>query len=347
MNTFLAEKINERKLPELRSKEEMLDLLLREEYGYIPPVPSEITFDVQNNYIPNFCAGKAESKKIIANCLIGDKTFSFPFYAVIPVKEGKYPFFIHINFRDDVPDRYMPSEELVDNGFAVFSFCYGDVTSDDGDFTNGLAGILYEIGKRNPTDAGKISMWAWAAHRVMDYAYLNSEKLDLSCAVVCGHSRLGKTALLTAATDERFNFAYSNNSGCSGAAIFRGKQGETAENICDAFPYWFCENFSKYGNYEYEMSFDQHYLLASIAPRFVCVGSATRDLWADPVSEFLSCVAASKAFNKPFECADRLPQVNDTWFNGDIGYHLREGLHYFCREDWNNLIKFINMHRRR
>ena len=344
MNTFLTEKLNERALPKLRSRSEMLDLLLREEYGYLPPTPINMTFEVQENYIPNFCAGKADAKKIIANCVMGDKRFSFPFYAVIPVNEGKHPFFVHINFRDDIPDRYMPSEELVDNGFAVFSFCYKDITSDDEDFTNGLAGILYENGKREPTDAGKLSMWAWAAQRVMDYAYLNSGNLDLNCAIVCGHSRLGKTALLAAATDKRFKFAYSNDSGCSGAAIFRGKEGETAEKIYDVFPYWFCENFGKYGEGEREMSFDQHYLLASIAPRFVCVGSATKDAWADPVSEFLSCVAASKAFNKPLVCAERLPIVNDMWFEGDIGYHFREGLHYFGREDWLRLIEFIRLH---
>lgn len=345
MKSFLDGKINERNLPRILPREEMLDLLLKEEYGYIPPIPTEMSFEVQDNYIPNFCAGKAEAKRIVANCVMGDKTFAFPFYAVFPVKDGKYPFFVHINFRDDIPDRFMPSEELVDNGFAVFSFCYKDVTSDDGDFTNGLAGVLYENGKRKPSDAGKLSMWAWASQRVLDYACINSEKLDLNCAVVCGHSRLGKTALLTAATDERFKFAYSNNSGCGGAAIFRGKKGETAEKIYSAFPYWFCENFGKYGNCENEMKFDQHYLLASIAPRFVCVGSATEDAWADPVSEFLSCVAAGEAFNKSFECDDRLPVVNDMWFNGDIGYHFREGLHYFGREDWNRLIEFVNSHK--
>ena len=88
--------------------------------------------------------------------------------------------------------------------------------------------ILYKDGKRKPNDAGKIAMWAWAAQRVMDYAQTLVDVLDLKNGVVCGHSRLGKTALLAAATDERFAFVYSNNSGCSGAAVTRKKQGETA-----------------------------------------------------------------------------------------------------------------------
>ena len=341
---MLKEMLNERKLPELKSREEMMNILFEEEYGFMPAPPEKLEFEVKEKVIPSFCAGKAVANKITAKCVVKGKEYSFPFYATIPTESGKYPFFIHINFRDCVPDRYMPTEELVDNGFAVFSFNYEDVTSDDGDFTNGLAGVLYDNGNRGANDAGKIAMWAWAAHRVMDYAYTREDILDLDRTVVCGHSRLGKTALLTAATDERFKFAYSNDSGCSGAAITRGKGGESVEKICNRFPYWFCENYKKYIGNEYNMPFDQHYLVASIAPRFVCVGSASEDLWADPVSEMLNCVASSSAFKNGFVYDDKLPEIGDRYFEGDIGYHLRKGLHYFSREDWNRLIEFINKH---
>ena len=263
-----------RKLPSLKSREEMLSLLLDEEYGRLPPNPEKLTFEVVDKPIVNrFCASKATLHKVIAKCILNGNEFSFPFYRTLPTAPGKHPFFVHINFRPDVPDRYMPSEELVDNGFAVFSFCYTDITSDNGDFTDGLAGILYHEGKRNPNDAGKIAMWAWAAQRIMDYAVTLSDVLDLDRAVVCGHSRLGKTALLAAATDTRFTFAHSNDSGCSGAAITRGKVGEQAFDICKRFPYWFCENYLKYANNEHLMPFDQHWLIALAAPRPVYVAS--------------------------------------------------------------------------
>ena len=85
-------------------------------------------------------------------------------------------------------------------------------------------------------------MWAWAAQRVMDYA-ITLDCLNKNRGTVCGHSRLGKTALLAAATDERFFCAYSNDSGCGGAAISRKKDGEKINDICKAFPYWFCDNY--------------------------------------------------------------------------------------------------------
>ncbi len=338
--------LNKRGLPEMPARAQAIELLLREEYGYLPPVPEALSFEVEENIVRNFCAGKAMLNKITAHCKLKGREFAFPFYATIPTKEGRYPFFIMINFRADVPDRYMPTEELIDNGFAVLSFCYQDVTSDDGDFTNGLAGVLYPDGTRPVDGAGKLAMWAWAAQRVMDYAE-RLPMLDLDRAVVCGHSRLGKTALLAAATDARFSIAYSNDSGCSGAALSRGKEGERVRDICNRFPYWFCENYLAYINREDAMPFDQHWLIGSIAPRPVLVGSASEDAWADPCSEMLACMAASSAYEREgvvgFLCQNRFAEVGEAYFEGTVGYHLRAGRHYFSREDWHRLIEFVRL----
>ena len=342
---MLKEILAERGVPALRTREEMLEIMQKEVYGYMPPKPDRLEWTVKNNYIGAFCAGKATAQYVELTAYWGEKSFKFPFIATIPTAQGPHPFFIHINFRPNVPDRYMHSEEIVDNGFACLSFCYEDVTKDNADFTSGLAGVLYENGERGLHDAGKIAMWAWAAQRVMDYAE-SEDRLDKSCAIVCGHSRLGKTALLCGATDERFKFAHSNNSGCGGASITRGKIGEKVADITNMFPYWFCENYKQYANRESEMPFDQHYMIASVAPRYAYVASAAEDLWAAPDSEMLSCVAASEAYEKMglvgFACNDRLPEIGDVYHEGNIGFHMRAGLHYFSREDWNKLIAFIN-----
>ncbi len=341
---MLTQILERRNIPHLLQKEEMLDILQEEVYGWMPPKPNCITWEIKEDYVKHFCANKASFSKVTITCeLLGEK-FSFPVSCVIPKGMRKHPFFVHINFRPDVPDRYQPTEELVDHGYAVLSFCYNDVTQDNGDMTDGLANILYKNGMRKANNPGKIAMWAWAAQRVMDYAQ-TLDNLDMSKSIVCGHSRLGKTALLAGATDERFQYVYSNDSGCTGAAITRDKQGETVADICNKFPYWFCENYKKYIDKEHEMPFDQHYLIASIAPRYVCIGSAVEDTWADPVSEMLGCVAASPAYEKlyakGFVSENRLPEVGDMFFEGNIGYHMRGGAHYFSREDWLKLIEFI------
>lgn len=341
---LLSALLRERNLPALTDRDSMLDVLQRECYGYLPPKPDAVCFAVEEDTIRSFCGGKAQLHRVTANCTIGEKTFSFPFFAAMPGDQARHPFFIHINFREDVPDRYMPTEEIIDNGFAVLSFCHDDVTTDNGDFTNGLAGVLYPDGKRAPTDAGKIALWAWAAQRVMDWAVTQTDALDTECGIVCGHSRLGKTALFAAATDPRFAFAYSNDSGCSGAALARGTKGETVRDIYTRFPFWFCERYGQYVDHEDDMPFDQHYLIASVAPRFVLVGSASEDEWADPVSEQLACLAAASAFPGGFVCPDRLAETDEVFLDGDLGYHLRRGKHCFTRDDWHRLFRFVHLH---
>jgi len=252
-----------------------------------------------------------------------------------------------LNFRDLVPDIYYPAEEICDNGFAVLTVCYKDVTSDNGDFDDGAAGAAFGGRERGDADGGKIALWAWAASRVMDYAE-TLPQLDPARAFVAGHSRLGKTALLAGALDPRFACAVSNDSGCSGAAVSRGKQGETVKDICTRFPYWFCNNYQKYMENESALPFDQHFLVAAMAPRKVYVASAAEDLWADPASEYLACAAADEVYKKlgmtGFVRPDRLPEPGDKFHDGDIGYHLRSGQHYFSREDWLYIMEYVRKH---
>ncbi len=333
----------------LAKRELIKDVLQKEEYGYLPAKPDSVSVKVISSD-PGFCAGKAPLEMLMLKAEFGGKEFSFPFCSVVPAGKTNIPAFIHITFRKEVPDKYMPSEEICDNGFAMFSFCYNDVTADNNDFTDGLAGVLFggrRIDERTGDECGKIAMWAWAAMRVMDYV-MTVPCIDKGNVAVAGHSRLGKTALLAGAFDERFAFTFSNNSGCSGAAITRSKVGEKVKDICTRFPFWFCRNYRKYMDNEQEMPFDQHFLLSLAAPRKVYAASAEADSWADPASEYLSCAAASPVYSywgmRGFIAADRYPEAGDIFHEGNIGYHLRKGRHYFSREDWLRDMEFIKAH---
>lgn len=330
-------------LPALKSREEMLDTLQKEVYGYLPAAPTNIEF-TSNDITPlDYCNGKAELYALVAKCTVNGQEFSFPFRMVMPKNATeKVPFFLFIGFYKG-NSKYQATEAVIDKGYAIIYYDYQDIASDDGKFDNGLSTILYPNGKRGDTDPGKVAMWAWGAHRMMDYAESISDKLDLSRSAVCGHSRTGKAALLAGATDTRIQFTYSNESGCSGSAISRRKAGESIARITGTFPYWFCKNYKYWAGREAEMPFDQHWLLASIAPRKVLVGSASKDINADPLSEQLGCLTASPAFKNGFAC-DVMAVAGDAFLEGDIGYHLREGSHAFTETDWLRAVEFINYH---
>jgi hypothetical protein len=86
-------------------------------------------------------------------------------------------------------------------------------------------------------------------------------------------------------------------------------------------------------------------MVHSCSIRKVLIGSAAEDWWADPLAEQLCCVAASPAFRRGFVCPDHVAAPGEAFLQGDIGYHLRKGLHYFSRTDWHRLMEFVRLHR--
>ncbi len=354
-----------RNLPALKSREEMKNILLDNVYGRLPEIAYSCTVGEPTVVEGRMCGGKAVLSTAKMTISAERGSHSFPISELLHRDGEKHPFFVFMNFHS-VPSLYYPVEEIAEAGFDVLSIRYTDVTSDDDDFTNGLAGILMPPHARESENggaaAGKLALWAFAASRLLDYAG-EIDCLDMSRAAVIGHSRLGKTALLAGMLDERFNFVFANDSGCGGDSLSKGSlgalgttgrtggHGESISQITKNFPQWFCPNFRKYADKNYSEIFDQHYLVASIAPRHVYVGSASADDWADPDSQFLSCAAASKAYEAAGlrglvrGKSDDFPKVGDFFHDGMIGYHLRYGCHFLSRNDWQMYMKYMNAHK--
>ncbi len=319
---------------------EMLAILENEIYGHAPAAPKVRASVTEASQKYGSFAGKATVDKVSISFDTERGEFSFPCVQVVPKSDKRLPVFVLINFRPDVPDRYYPAEELVDEGFAVVSLCYNDITADKDD-ESGLA-TMYS---RDKYDWGKLRMWAFAMSRVIDYLQ-TTDYADMSRIATVGHSRLGKTSLICAAFDERVALACANDSGCAGDAITRDKRGERIRFITETFPYWFCPKYNEYTDRENFLPFDQHFLLACIAPRKLSLGAAVEDIWADPDSQYLSACAASPAWEllgyKGFVHPDRLPAAEECFDEGSIRFHLRNGSHYFSRTDWLVYINSLN-----
>lgn len=358
-----------------KRRTEIYRLFENEEYGIAPAwtgkvISKELVSD------QNALNGTATMREIMLILRNGSKVHSIKLLLYLPKNVKKAPLFLGYNFNgnhtvtddpkialadiwprkpSDAPVKGNESErgtsysnwqvnELISGGYGLATIYYCDVDPDfDDGFKNGVHALFGQA--PDNTSWGSVAAWAWGLSRALDYLQTVPE-VDTRKVAVFGHSRLGKAALWAGASDKRFAMVISNNSGCGGAALSKRIYGETVGSINRAFPHWFCENFNNYNENEAALPFDQHELLALIAPRPVYVASAQDDQWADPKGEFLSCVAASpvyKLLGKEGLPATEMPAVNSPVM-GTIGYHIRTGGHDVTLYDWQQYIRFADKH---
>ncbi len=300
---------------EQKRRPELLDIFFSQEYGYTPQGTVDVSYELLAEKT-DAIDGLATAQQVMFTFKGQGKEVKALALVYIPNnREGTVPVFIGYNFQGNhntTTDEWVlyspyferlspgdallergaqvsrwPVKEIIHRGYAVVTMCYHDIFPDK---SNGEAQSIIPLLPQTEVADSRwkaIGAWAWGSSRIADWveqqAWANKDQMS-----IVGHSRQGKAALWAGVQDTRFKVVISNDSGCGGAALSKREFGETVDAITSSFPHWFCKNFSKYSNREQELPFDQHELLALVAPRHLYVASASEDSWADPKGEYLA-----------------------------------------------------------
>ncbi len=342
-------------------------------YGYLP-APCRVRGKVIHEDARAF-DGKATLREI--QLRFGDDDKAPPVYLLLVVpneRTGPAPVFLGLSFEgnhalvDDpkvrLPDTWMyPNRAGVKNnrateagrgkakevwaidqaiarGYAIATLYNGELDPDVKEQRGGLRPYFDPDEK-----CATIAFWAWGLHRVVDYL-LTRDDIDPKRIAVVGHSRLGKTALVAAAFDERIGLAVPHQAGCGGTAPSRGKIGESVARINSSFPHWFNANFKKFSGRPEYLPFDQHCLAALVAPRPLLFTNAVKDTWANPDGQFEVLKAAEPVYR--LLKAGGLESPNKPEIGvlsaGKLGYFIRPGEHSMTRADWKIYLDFADRH---
>ncbi len=345
-----GEKINSRMVWEDFRRDEIIALFEHFVYGERPKVvPDELAFETET-------VNEDLDGVLIRHIKITLDGFSFTVNSYTPKDAKKVPVFItythetydlKYDIEKDLNPDFMPIGDIVRRGYGVIIMKLCSVYPDRFYVYEHKTGIFTAYPKsdknRRDSDWASVSAWAYATSRIVDYIETD-ELFDPERIAVAGHSRMGKTALWSGATDDRIAYVISNSSGCGGAAMQRGKEGEQIEYITRNTD-WFNKNYAKYDRYTEMLPVDQHMLLALIAPRYLYIQSSELDTWSDPTAERRSAKLASEVYALYGRRGIVIPEddeieISTPYHKGLIGHHTRPGKHQMTALDWDMFIAF-------
>ena len=363
-----------------KRRPELKELFQYYMYGYAPPAPEKITAKVER-VDAEFFGGKATKKEVTIS--FGPRGTPPIHLLLVTPNERKRPApaFVGLNFCGNhtlvtdpsvaLPEVWMPERcpgcvdnratdagrgqqidvwnlaGSIDRGYAVATFYSGDVDPDKPDFADGVHPHYFKPGQTQPGkhDWGTIAAWAWGLSRAVDYL-VTDQDIDAKRIAVVGHSRLGKTALLAAAMDERIAMAIPLQAGCGGTAPSRGKIGEPVKRINEVFPHWFNDEFPSFNEQVERLPFDQNCLVALVAPRPVLFANAIEDEWANPAGQFEVLQAADPVYRLLGAGgldAREMPEPGKL-VDSTLGYFIRPGKHSMTKVDWQAFWDFADKH---
>lgn len=164
------------------------------------------------------------------------------------------------------------------------------------------SGKFYDIYGSNAS-TGTIMAWAWGVSRLIDALEKTPEAgIDVKHLGITGCSRWGKGSLAVGAFDTRIALTIRQESGSGGASLWRvgaqvnkqkDKQFVQGLNSAGSEGNWMKTTFKNYDGRENTLPFDQHMLVAMVAPRpLLIIDNAGQEWLGEVPSNY--CGQASK-----------------------------------------------------
>ena len=339
-----------------RRRQEILKIFEDNVYGRMPPKPDEMAFEIVSEKMSE---DRFATTRVYRQYFRADKSGPVIDWLVAVPRhaKGKVPVFLHLNYAglEKIANKKtvhydLPWDQLIANGFAFMSSQYEQITSDllHGDTVDNAFNGVFELwGRRDPqktNNTGTIMAWAWGLMRGLDLAERIPE-IDATRNVVIGSSRLGKAALVAGAFDERFQVVIPNQTGAIGVQLMKRDYGENLRGQALGTVHWYCSKIWDYKDDPRKMPFDQHLLLACVAPRNLLL-ECYHKKWFDPRGEWLAAKAASPVWE--FLCgrglgADSWPDpYSEELVKPPFGYVRRTECHGLSPYDWKWAMDFAN-----
>ena len=271
-----------------RRRTELSQAALALVYGPLPPVPAA----TQAVLLHEAVSGLFDGARVQTWRVLADGLPAFMLRLLLPHGHGPCP----VLLSGDACWTYATEavqRSVLARGYAWAEFNRVEIMSD----VPATAGAPQICAALAGVETAAVAAWAWGFHRAID-ALVQMPALNPQAIAVVGHSRGGKAALLAGALDARIALTCANNSGAGGAGSFHclGQGAESLSDIVEAFPHWLSAGLQDFKGRTQALDFDQHFLKALVAPRYLLTTQATDDLWANPEGTVATHEAARQVF---------------------------------------------------
>lgn len=236
-----------------------------------------------------------------------------------------------------------PLEMIIQAGFAIAVVNSTQVVPDSSDAGLATLDRLAPGMVASDDQWGAIGAWGWVFSRMVDVLGAE-ERFDEERLIAYGHSRYGKAALVAGAFDERIAGVIAHQSGTGGASLNRQKVGESVGSITKSYPHWFAPRYASFAGKEEQLTYDQHHLIALVAPRPVLLGNARRDVWSDPNGGFKAAQGAEPVYALYEAGPITLDRLDGFQPSQPLSFWMRPGTHGVVEEDWPAFLEFLEAH---